>query len=133
MTDKDLANVLRTKIRALVANHQGLGLKLPNEKFEDNGKKHVRHSYQVGDAAVVGVGTAKKLRSRPGRIYAEIFWPKNVGEGEAREISTALEAGYRDAELHNDLRLGEPSTTSRPDNDWFVLVVSIPFKATMLT
>lgn len=133
MTEAELATTLRSRIKTLVAAQAGLGLALPNERFEDDGQQFVRHSYQVNDAGVIGVGTAKKLRAKTGRVYLEIFWPKNLGEGDAKELATALEAGYRDQQLHQDLSLGEPHTTPRPDNDWFVLVVSIPFRATMLT
>lgn len=133
MTPDELATTLRTQIRAVAAGNGALPLSLPNERFEDDGKPHLRHSYQVGDGAVIGVGTAQKLRARTGRIFIEIFWPKNLGDGDAWEWSTFVEAQYRDQVLHNDLELNEPFTTPRPDSDWFVLVVSIPFRATMLS
>lgn len=134
MNETDLATAFRENVVNMFTYLNGDGeifLQLDGDTREDNGMPYVRHTYQVSGAEVVGVGTETKMVKKTGRVYLELFFPLGRGEAHARELATALEHEYTARDFGPQIEIGEPHTTRRYDNDWFVLVVSVPFRAYM--
>lgn len=138
----DLRNTLRewfrTKLDASVLL-TGLELIVPNETASKGvNDTWLRMTIQTGDAAVTGVGTLQKRRTRVGRVFIEIFGQDAVGDGTLAEIATEVEQIWRDAmDAANSpdplIYIGEPSSFERPEDDRYCQVVSVPFRADLIS
>ena len=137
-----LRNTLRQWFRGKVADVPLLAvldLVVPNE-VTDHGVKdtYLRFSIQTGEAAVTGVGTAVKRRTRVGRVFVEVIGPLNEGDGSVTEIATAVEQIWRDAMVAANspdplIYIDEPSSFERNEDDRYCQVVSVPFRADLLS
>src|SRR3954462_12247589 len=117
-----LRNTLREWFRGKVQSDPSLApldLVVPNETAEHGvDERYMRLSIQTGDAAVTGVGTAIKRRTRVGRVFVECFGPKGDGDGTASETATTVEQIWRDAMVAANspdslIYIGEPSSFER--------------------
>jgi len=137
-----LRNTLREWFRDKVQaspDLNGLDLATPNE-VTDHGKTDtwLRFSVQTGEAAVTGVGSALKRRTRVGRVFVEVFGERGVGDGVVQEIATVVEQIWRDAMVAENspgplIYVGEPSSFERPEDDRYCMVVSVPFRADLMS
>jgi hypothetical protein len=135
-------NTLREWFRGKIAaspDLAALDLAVPNE-VTDHGVQDIwlRFSVQTGEAAVTGIGTALKRRTRVGRVFVEVFGPAGDGDGQVTEISTEVEQIWRDAMVAANspdplIYIGEPSSFERPESDRYCQVVSVPFRADLLS
>ncbi len=138
----DLRNTLREWFRARLDASvllTGLELIVPNEATSKGvNDTWLRMTIQTGDAAVTGIGSALKRRTRVGRVFVEIFGDNAVGDGSVSEIATEVEQIWRDAmdaaNSPDDLiYIGEPSSFERPEDDRYCQVVSVPFRADLIS
>ena len=116
-----------------------LDLVVPGEVSEHGLKDTwLRLSVQTGEAAVTGVGSALKRRTRVGRVFVEVFGETGVGDGTVSEIATVVEQIWRDAMVaanspHEHIYIGEPSSFERPENDRYCQVVSVPIRSDLFS
>lgn len=105
-------------------------LVVPNESSDFGvDVNYIRYSLQMGEAQVIGVGTAIKRRRRIGRVYLEVFGPLDEGEGSVSEQATDLEQILRIGSdslytPHQDITIFEPSTFDRPEGGRYCQVVN---------
>lgn len=137
-----LRNLLREWFRDKIQANpdlQPLDLAVPNEVTEHGvTDTWLRFSIQTGSATVTGIGTGVKRRTRVGRVFVEVFGAKGVGDGTASEIATAVEQIWRDAMVAANspdplIYVGEPSSFERPEDDRYCIVVSVPFRADLMS
>lgn len=135
----DLKNTLREWFRGKVlvgsADINGLDLVVPGE-VSDHGVKDtwLRLSIQTGEAAVTGIGSLHKRRTRVGRVFVECFGEIGVGDGLLSKIATEVEQIWRDAMVaeqspHQHIYVGEPSSFERNEATRACQVVSVPFQS----
>jgi hypothetical protein len=138
----DLRNTLREWFRGKVAETPtliGLTLAVPGETTDHGSTKlWLRLTVQTGEAAVTGVGSASKRRTRVGRVFVEVFGETGVGDGEVSEITTVIEQIWRDAMVAENspdplIYVGEPSSFERPEKDRYCQVVSVPFRSDLFS
>jgi hypothetical protein len=134
-----LREFYRAKVQAGSAALQALDLVVANEG-SDKGDDELwqRLNIQTGEAAVTGVGTDIKRRTRVGRVFVEVFGPKGVGDGKVSELVTEAEQIWRDAMVAANspdplIYIGEPSSFERPEERRYCQVVSVPFRADLLS
>lgn len=137
-----LRNTLRQWFRGKVTASPTLtaiDLVVPNE-VNDHGVKDIwmRFSVQTGEAAVTGVGTALKRRTRVCRVFVEVFGPLGDGDGLVTEIANEVEQIWRDAMVAANspdplIYVGEPSSFERSEADRYCQVVSVPVQADLLS
>ena len=137
-----LRNTLREWFRDKVAaspNLSVIDLAVPNE-VTDHGVEDtwLRFSIQTGEAAVTGIGSDIKRRTRVGRVFVECFGPSGVGDGTASETATEVEQIWRDAMVAANspdplIYVGEPSSFERPEEGRYCMVVSVPFRADLMS
>ena len=118
---------------------QPLDLVVANE-VEEHGDEDtwLRLTVQTGEAAVTGVGSALKRRTRGGRVFVECFGQRGVGDGTASEIANEVEQIWRDAMVAENspdplIYVGEPSSFERPETNRYCMVVSVPFRADLIS
>lgn len=139
-----LRNTLREWFRDQVQDGShpdlaALDLVVSNELSEHGVKDtYLRFSVQTGDAAVTGIGTELKRRTRVGRVFVEVFGPLGEGEGDVTELATEVEQIWRDAMVAANspdplIYVGEPSSFERPEAERYCQVVSVPFRADLLS
>lgn len=126
-------NTMREWVRERVAQDASLE-QLPLYVTNETGDpgldvNWLRYSLQMGEAQVIGVGTAIKRRRRLGRLYIEIFGPVGVGDGIISEQATKVEDFIRlatesAATPHKDITIFEPSTFERPEAGRYCQVVN---------
>jgi len=129
----------REKVAAGSSALQALDLVVANET-SDKGvdERYQRLSIQTGDAAVTGVGTATKRRTRVGRVFVELFDERGIGDGALNELTTEVEQIWRDAMVAANspdplIYIGEPSSFERPEAERYCQVVSVPFRADLIS
>jgi len=137
-----LRNTLREWFREKVQASQtlaALDLAVPNEVTSHGvTETWLRLAIQTGDAAVTGVGTDIKRRTRVGRVFVEVFGKTGAGDGTATELATEVEQIWRDAMVAANspdplIYIGEPSSFERLEDDRYCMVVSVPFRADLLS
>lgn len=133
----EVRNTLREWFRERVTAVPALAdrnLVVPNEGTSAGVEEtYLRFSIQLGEAAVIGVGSGTKRRRRVGRVFVEVFGELAVGDGTVTEIATAVEQIWRDAmqadaSPHAHIYVGEPHTFERPEADRYCQVVSVPLQ-----
>lgn len=137
-----LRNTLREWFRAEVAAISSLAalpLAVPGQATNHGvDVTWMRFSIQTGDAAVTGVGTLVKRRTRVGRVFVEIFGKEGVGDGTVSEHVTVVEQIWRDAmEAAQSpdpyIYVGEPSSFERAEDGKYCQVVSVPFRCDLFS
>lgn len=94
----------------------------------DGKQPWVRLTINHGDSNTAGIGAAPCVR-RTGLVQVQVFTPERQGSGAAAQLADSLAQHLEHYQWGKFNTLAASARRVGPDDQWFVYLVSVPFRA----
>ncbi|HUS74347.1 MAG TPA: phage tail terminator-like protein [Sedimentisphaerales bacterium] len=131
MTKTAIANAIRSRFKAQVADALSLGTQYDNQKYDNpDNAKWCRLTVKFGETLQKSVGSPTGNRGRtPGVMIAQLFGPVGKGDGALLEVADAVETAFKRV-TDTGVTFRTPSTYPRGrSGDEWQINVECPFYA----